>query len=515
MRDFIRNTMINTGALATVGALNLLLVPILISSYGLAAYGVIVLSRLLLPNVALGLFDLGLPNVATRNIAYHLARKEIEKIAEVVSCALLLALLIGSAVMFAFLALDIEDFAHFFRVEPAQQDGFRMVFLALATALPILFPGVVLQGAIEGWEKFWITRGVEIAVNSFYFAAAVWIVMTDRPFHLVALTFILLQVGKAFVFAAVVAWLVGSQRRNLLRPRLAALRRMVPEMRVLYANKVIDLVNNEAPALLVAQFIGPAGLGMFDALIRIPRFLRMLVNVLKATVMPVAMRLSAGDTARNMHALILAGTRISAFCMMPLVFNGIVYSDDFLGLWLGPDFAKLGIFLSLALVWMMFPGLLGVVTMASVPRLSVLRAINRVGAGEAIIKVSLLLALLPWLGTKAAFIVIAALAAASYLLQLRIVLPAHGIDEFTWRWMVTKIAVASVLTPVVISTLARGLPPGPAWWSAVLIALSTLASYAAVYMAWSPEEREEFGRIVATALSILRLRRPRASGAAE
>ncbi|MCH7651289.1 MAG: hypothetical protein IIA63_09060, partial [Nitrospinae bacterium] len=200
------------------------------------------LARLLLPNVALGLFDLGLPNVATRSIAYHLARKEIEKIAEVVSCALLLALLIGSAVMFAFLALDIEDFAHFFRVEPAQQDGFRMVFLALATALPILFPGVVLQGAIEGWEKFWITRGVEIAVNSFYFAAAVWIVMTDRPFHLVALTFILLQVGKAFVFAAVVAWLVGSQRRNLLRPRLSVLRRMVPDMRVLYATKVIDLV---------------------------------------------------------------------------------------------------------------------------------------------------------------------------------------------------------------------------------------------------------------------------------
>lgn len=506
MRSVIRNTMISSSALVAAGTLNLLLVPILISAYGLADYGVIVLMRLLLPSVALGLLDLGLPVVMTRNVAYHLTRGDSGKIAEVVSSGLLLAFSIGGGVLLVVIALETHTFAALFRIEVAQQEGFRNIFLALAAALPVLFAGTVLEGAIDGWEKFWITRGAQVVVNIAYFGIVMAMVLEDWSFHFVALAFIFLQVCKALAFAVVVVTLVGPHRLNLLRPRLAGLRRLLPDMKILYATKLVGIVNNEIPALLVASFVGPTGLGLFDALIRIPRFLRMLLGAVNATIVPVAVRFSLSDNTNAMRSLILVGTRISAFCIMPLAFNGIVYSDRLLVLWLGAPFGAFGTLLSLAMVWVLFLSLLGIVTMASVAQLSVLRVINWVTAGEAAIKVGLLVALLPWLGTKAAFIVLASLAAASYLAQLQFVLPRIGIDRAAWQWTIGKIALGSALPALVIATLASALPEMPALWSLLVMALSTLASYGGVYSVWSSGEREAFYKIVMTVVSILRLR---------
>ena len=74
MKRLVRNTAINFAAFGLVSLISLALVPLLIAAYGLEFFGLIVLARLLLPTGIMGLFDLGLPNSATRHIAHASAR---------------------------------------------------------------------------------------------------------------------------------------------------------------------------------------------------------------------------------------------------------------------------------------------------------------------------------------------------------------------------------------------------------------------------------------------------------
>lgn len=55
MRTLVRNTVINIASFGLVGAGGLLLVPVIVAHYGLEAYGLIVLARLLLPTGFLAL----------------------------------------------------------------------------------------------------------------------------------------------------------------------------------------------------------------------------------------------------------------------------------------------------------------------------------------------------------------------------------------------------------------------------------------------------------------------------
>lgn len=74
MRRFVTIAALNASAFLVVAAVNLAIVPLLINHYGVAEYGLLALSRLLLPTGIAGAVDLALPVVATRAISVHRAR---------------------------------------------------------------------------------------------------------------------------------------------------------------------------------------------------------------------------------------------------------------------------------------------------------------------------------------------------------------------------------------------------------------------------------------------------------
>ena len=78
MSRIVRNSLLNGVALGITSVLSLVLVPVLIGTYGLESYGLLPLLRLLSPLGALGIATFGLPQFATRSAAIYSTRGEHE-----------------------------------------------------------------------------------------------------------------------------------------------------------------------------------------------------------------------------------------------------------------------------------------------------------------------------------------------------------------------------------------------------------------------------------------------------
>ena len=79
-KSLIKNTLISGVAFFAVSVLGLLLVPYLVSAYGVAGFGIISMARLFIPLMGMGIFDLGFGEFHIRDVLdliFHTSKREI------------------------------------------------------------------------------------------------------------------------------------------------------------------------------------------------------------------------------------------------------------------------------------------------------------------------------------------------------------------------------------------------------------------------------------------------------
>src|ERR1700761_6888833 len=69
IKRLIQNTIISTVAFGAAALLGLIVIPVIIRTWGVTEFGLIVISRLLLPSGMMAVLDLGLSEVATQIVA--------------------------------------------------------------------------------------------------------------------------------------------------------------------------------------------------------------------------------------------------------------------------------------------------------------------------------------------------------------------------------------------------------------------------------------------------------------
>src|SRR5262245_50183706 len=102
IKRLIQNTVISTVAFGAAAILGLIVIPVIIRTWGVAEFGLIVLARLLLPTGMMAVLDLGLSEVATQVVARAREHRDWDLVSRQLSflsaISVPLALALGAAI---------------------------------------------------------------------------------------------------------------------------------------------------------------------------------------------------------------------------------------------------------------------------------------------------------------------------------------------------------------------------------------------------------------------------------
>jgi O-antigen/teichoic acid export membrane protein len=337
-RSIARNTFWTAGAFLLVGTLGLLVVPFIVRQYGLGVFGLISLARTLLPGGFLGLIDFGVAEATTLFVGRARGGGEWEAASEKVTFLLVVSVVIGIAAALGLYGFR-DGLMSLFKVDEAYRAGFGDVLAATATALVVFFPALVLEGIVKGYEKFGVIRLAEVMSAVFYAGGVVVATRAEMAFETIAYLFLASIFLKLAILGGYYAAVI---RRNseLRLMRWSRSERADAQTRglLIVQAKITGTLQTQAPSLLVGGLFGPAALGLYDVVVRIPRFMKVIAGFVNATILPLSAKLESGGEIDDRRRLARMGFVLIPGLGLPVVFWTTVAAPGILAVWLGDEY---------------------------------------------------------------------------------------------------------------------------------------------------------------------------------
>lgn len=472
-----------------MSGIGLLLAPFLIAAYGFAGYGQILIARTFIPGNVVGLFDLGVSENATRCVAAARADSRWQEAGESLTLLLALSILVG-ILLGGVLFLAADGLASWFSVPTDQQAGFVQVLWLTSFAMPLLMLSLVAEGIVKGFERFEIVRSIEVVAALSYAGMTFAVVVQGLGPNWVAAV-LLASLVIRFGCAAVAAM-------RLLAPHHVGLRKWSPEVRsdisrwslTMFSSKIIGTFQNQVSSPLVGLIFGPAAVGLYDAVVRLPRFARSILGLVSGTVLPLASRLHSKQEEHATGRLAYYGILGSIVITWPPVIAAAAFSKPILSAWIGPTVEDYWFWQSLmfGVTLLAVPISFGS-SMALADR-TASRHLIRLTAIQVFIQFSISFLLIdrfgPW-----AFIIGQVIAVGStFPFQYQVFRKALHLK----RLLLGRMAAVAGISLAVSGAVAWAHQPDNVWELAAISALAILASLLLGVMA--ALTREEFGLIV-------------------
>lgn len=334
--SFLRNALWNLLGFSVSMASGLLLSPYIIRKLGPDGYGVWALAFSLVDY--LWLSDLGFRSAVLKYSAHYLARREVDKVNEVLNTALAWFVPMA-ALLLLVITLGSSRIPEYFNAPVAYQEPFKVLLLAVGWSWAFGLINNVFRAALEGFQQYGIIGRITIIMTGFRAGAV---------FLLVANGYGLREMGFAVVAAQGIGYVLtfaGFRRYfpefrvswTLVKP--AMLRQMASYgVHTLVATVATQLQQQGAP-VMIGRLLSTAAVGFYSLPVR-------LLNTMMDLVPQVGMvsgARSAELSARGDYAAVARlGAQANRYCFLlflpPLLMLGL-YADPLFRLWISPEFA--------------------------------------------------------------------------------------------------------------------------------------------------------------------------------
>jgi O-antigen/teichoic acid export membrane protein len=400
LKRLIQNTVITGLSFFFTGLAPLLLVPLFLKHYGVEQYGVLVLVRLLLPTGALAVFDPGLPETASYAVSKARHDDDWLRCGRYLGGLLTISLLLG-AVAAGAMALAEPLFAGLFGISVPLRQGLSYIVYSTAASFPLLLASLVAEGVLKGFEDFKRLRSIDILSTVVYAAAAVGAVWASLSFEWIALIYVLYGLFRTLLIATL-AWRYLHQRAaRIARPQPAEWSELKTRCVPLWLNRSIGVVQGHSSPLLIGALMDTAAVGLFDLVMRIPRFLKVVTGILNSAVLPVVLRLDeAGDRA-GLQRLLQLGLLGVLSVVAPIVAWGMCFSEPLLQLWVSKEYSELWRWQSLMFAWPLINALTSFSCGALLGRPKFVSLLNWVVLGQIGIQLTASVAMIPFFSAEA------------------------------------------------------------------------------------------------------------------
>src|ERR1700761_7485773 len=147
LKRLIQNTIISTVAFGAAAILGLIVIPVIIRTWGVTEFGLIVLARLLLPTGMMGLLDLGLSEVTTQAVARAREHRDWTLAGQQLSFLTFLSIVLAS-VLSAAIWFGASYLTSILKVDADHVEPFTQILRITALGNLILLPALVWEGIV-------------------------------------------------------------------------------------------------------------------------------------------------------------------------------------------------------------------------------------------------------------------------------------------------------------------------------------------------------------------------------
>ncbi|WP_439398253.1 hypothetical protein ACRQ5Q_13510 [Bradyrhizobium sp. PMVTL-01] len=310
-------------------------------------FGLIVISRLLLPSGMMAVLDLGLSEVATQVVARAREHRNwaqaSRQIAFLGMVSIALTLITSAAIWFATPLLIIV-----MKVDSTHLETFTRIMHYTALANLIFVPALVWEGIVKGFERYNLLRAAEVTSTAAYVGltfAASW---AAAGFEVVAYIYLATLVVRAVV--------VGIAALVALRHKHVRLLPWTPDVRqdilhrcvLLLQGKLMGGISGPLQPFLIGLLFGPKAVGTYDALVRLSRVSKVVVSLLTSALLPVASRLDERGSATSFQRLGDLGLVMMPMFVVPPLAATAIFSPEIMNIWIGSILAPYAFWMGLS-----------------------------------------------------------------------------------------------------------------------------------------------------------------------
>lgn len=389
-KQFLRNLTTGWALLLVEVVVAFSLTPFIILKLGAVTYGIWSLMIGLIGYM--GLVDIGLRGAVGRYVNHYLARSDSKALDEVVStsCAVLSALAVGAGVLAVVLG---ENFQAVFPKTPTElADDIRLALPLLALGLWLSFMSAILGNLLSAKEAMYLTNGFGLLTLVLRSAGVVLALSTGHG--IVAL--VLVNLCAAVIGIGFTLWTVKRVFRHETPRFIGFSAQRLSEMwrfgMASFVSRTASTMANDSAPIIGMWILGPEAVAIYSVALTLTQNARRLQDMASVAIYPSVMRAGAVNDFAGLRGLYLRFMNIS-FAIGSLVFIALmVFSADFLALWVGPQFTSGALVVGVLAFGYLLQGIASTAppTLQSLDRIGVT---VKIGVGEAVACVALTAAL--------------------------------------------------------------------------------------------------------------------------
>lgn len=346
-QKLIIDTTITGIAFFVSGIIGLIALPLMLKAYGVYVLGLIVSARAFLPTGFAGILDFGISEISSQIIAAARVDNEWPRASARLLALLISAALIGCVVSAAIYSLS-PHILKWIDVAPNLQKEFELCLYWIAILNPLLFILICLEGVLKGFEKFLLLRSLETLWLSAHFIAIVLITSFQASYYLIILSLVLCNTIKG-ICLGFVSWRLFPHLVIIL-PSKSDIIFIKDKAGLLLFSRVLGNLQHQLPIIVMASLFGPAAVGIYETVTRLPRFLKSALGTLAAVVIPTAAKLDAighDDEMKNLGVILAV---VFPSLLLSLIIPAAIFSQEILYLWVGPDLVPYSHWMSIFLL---------------------------------------------------------------------------------------------------------------------------------------------------------------------
>lgn len=349
MKRLFNNSLITFVDYAVLVVLSLVATPFLIENFGIDGYGAFVFLSIFSIYGALAVFDLGMEGALMNFVARFQAAGERLKMHTAVNVSViyygLIGGLVGVGVYFASNVLASRLLDDQSMLDPVVV---KSAITVVAINVFFQFLTIPLTAALQGMRRYVATKSVNSVMNVIRYVLVVGVAIA---YHRIDAGFMVVLV-LTFVRLAVLSYILLRRMPefNGWRPSLdlSLFRTLFSYSSILFVTRIIGLVHNQSPKLLIWYFLPVSTMTVFDIVARPALLLRVIMGVVVSALIPEAARLHEQGNIAAVRKLYISLVRYAYLIVLPILAVLFVHIETLITVWVGQQFepyAKLALIL--------------------------------------------------------------------------------------------------------------------------------------------------------------------------
>ncbi len=339
-KQFSRNLVSGWFLFAIEVGIAFVLTPFIIKQLGVAGYGI--WSLMLSVIGYMGLIDIGIRGSVGRYINHYMAQKNERAVSEVVGTANVVLTALGGVILVVSFVVAANFSAIFPKTPPELADDILFCLPLMAVGLWMAFVSSILSNMLAAREATYLTNNYNVVLLFLRAGGTVWVLNAGYGMRgLMLLTIALGLVGLALllwttrrVFTTAMPRLVGfsiERLKEMWRYGVAS-----------FVSRTASTMAADSAPLIGMWLLGPEAVAIYSVAMTLTQYSRRLIDQANSSIFPSVMKAGSIKDYAGLRALYIRYMDI-AFAIGSLVMIGLmVFSGDFLVLWVGPEYAAGG-----------------------------------------------------------------------------------------------------------------------------------------------------------------------------